>query len=1261
MADWLDDFQTDLASGTATEQPTRQAPAKQPTGEPDWLGEFSRDLQGGEPPAEPKKGKIGFAENIRRGGLSGFLDKATLGIKPLGEALELHVAVTRFQQNRYERTDQGWNAKQSDKKKLIGYLEKQAEIAERGLTIPAKVGQIIGDMLPFMAEFLLTGGASALGKKAVSTAVRRLIIRAGGKAAARSLAGRAVPKLAGWVTAAGIRTALTPHRSLKDFIDRRMPDIQISPEGQLIFQEAEESPFRSAYKAIGNQFIEMASEESGAFLGTLAGKITSKILPKGAVTALNKLKNAWIGAGAGRTAQEFAKKMSTKVGFHGVLEEFGEERLGALMRVVAGIDEGEGTTFEKIGRALYPGNEQAFVELIAFSVPGVARGVAAQAFERKTSYSRKEFKELTGKEKSSLAERTEAFEADQAEVAEVPPVEEITAPAVAQEPEIAPEAAQVGVSETEIEALLAEQAAIDAAEGVTDAERSAREAGEVSPEVGVERPPEEGIRVRDVAEVEEAAPKVVVKGKVERPSTPKGLKKPLSMLSDAELESRSKKASPYHKTYLQEIAWRKQQAQPPTEAKPLKQPRKKAVAAKPPAKPVVTPTKPVAEKPEVKEIERAEEEAIIEPTPSPAVEPTEAREAVSRPAPTGKLSPTDPADAREITRLHADFVEGKEVSVGGIFTTTYDKEKREFVVDTVEYTAEQVDAAYRLIQKPIESPMEDVNLFAMPGKEKQLAAIAEKMRRMKPPKKDKKKPRLAKPTALPKAKTKQEDHIKAVNVASASETTRYALNGVLVEGENLVATDGRRMFMAKGKWGKGGIYLDKASLKDGKLGKAEKEGIFPKWQDIVPLVSTRDAIIVDDLDLIWRHIHMASLITTEESKGVTILVNKDGSLGFAAASPEVGHSEINVWPGAKILAGYNPQFLIDAIAFHAKRGDTAIEFYFPEQAERPLLTRSPDGKTSTILMPINLGEVSEELKKTISEGFGAKNIVVTKAQFEKDRAAERAAKPLRGKQKKGLRKGQVRAFTVEDLARAGRFAVFYFEGGLREFQAWSAKLIEIMGEPVKPHLEKLWAQAKKDVEAVEAEKTPEAPKRKKVKSTSKMVQQLARSIAAQGGEIETFNDKLAFDENVSAAQKLVAEERDDAVAIAFGGENKTGISKSSIVASLALQAQVTGNLDEQVLFTELLAEHNLDVGWEGATNKAMMEKYTILEWYGLLKENLVSAVFKPKRSVLRRKIKSAQKVAQEAVNRNVKSAKKAISEGQMKIDSLLSYIESIRC
>ena len=249
MANWLDDFEKTLAGEpVSTLKPMEQAPVRQ-QGQSSWTDDFDAILTQQMPQqqqdlsqqVQPEtQDKIGFWENIERGGWGGFFDKASLGVKPLIEAASLYGATQRYQNEEYDKSVDSQEERAADEEKIFAYLEEQAEIQERGLTIGAKAGNILGDMLPFMVEFLATGGASAVGKKAVSKGVQKLIIKATGKAAKKSvgkiLAREAVSNLAGWTTAAGIRTALTPHRSLKGFIDERMPDIQVSPEGQLIFK-----------------------------------------------------------------------------------------------------------------------------------------------------------------------------------------------------------------------------------------------------------------------------------------------------------------------------------------------------------------------------------------------------------------------------------------------------------------------------------------------------------------------------------------------------------------------------------------------------------------------------------------------------------------------------------------------------------------------------------------------------------------------------------------------------------------------------------------------------------------------------------------------------------------------------------------------------------------------------------------------------------------------------------------------------------------
>jgi len=379
--------------------------------------------------------------------------------------------------------------------------------------------------------------------------------------------------------------------------------------------------------------------------------------------------------------------------------------------------------------------------------------------------------------------------------------------------------------------------------------------------------------------------------------------------------------------------------------------------------------------PEGKQDEITEEEAITEPKPSIEEQQGKARPDVSF-EPTGKLDPTKPEDAAKIIEEHRQFLRGKDknlrIANSGIYETEWDKEAHDFVITKVIYSHEQVDQAYRTVQTQIESPQDDVSLFAMPGKEKELGAIGAKMSRMKKPSDRKaKQPSIGNARQLPKAKTKKEDFIYAIQKASSKETSRYAISGLLVEGDNLVATDGRRLFTAKGKWGKDGIYTDNTSLRKGVLGKADKTGMkFTKWQDIIPDISEENAITIsinainNELPMVWRRLHQAASMTSEESKGVLVILNKDGSLGFAASAPEIGHTEINVQPGGKILGAANPSFLIDALAFHAIRGDSPIEFYFP-YPDRPILTTGPRGETRTLTMPVNAGQTSEELQKAL--------------------------------------------------------------------------------------------------------------------------------------------------------------------------------------------------------------------------------------------------------------------------------------------------------
>ncbi len=224
--------------------------------------------------------------------------------------------------------------------------------------------------------------------------------------------------------------------------------------------------------------------------------------------------------------------------------------------------------------------------------------------------------------------------------------------------------------------------------------------------------------------------------------------------------------------------------------------------------------------------------------------------------------------------------------------------------------------------------------------------------------------------------------------SAAKESTRYAFNGVLISAKAkkiaLVATDGRRLAMAKGdlaasdkldKDGKKAIVPSKAlqlidklvddpeemlSIRIGEnqiifhnssatLTSTLVEGQFPPYEDVIPKDADKKmtASTADFLSAIRR----AALLTTEESRGVRLAFSKKG-LVLTSRAPESGEATINFpckYEGADVEIGFNPQFVADALRV-ADTDDISLELTAPN---RPgLLKAGPD--FVYVIMPVNL-------------------------------------------------------------------------------------------------------------------------------------------------------------------------------------------------------------------------------------------------------------------------------------------------------------------
>lgn len=187
----------------------------------------------------------------------------------------------------------------------------------------------------------------------------------------------------------------------------------------------------------------------------------------------------------------------------------------------------------------------------------------------------------------------------------------------------------------------------------------------------------------------------------------------------------------------------------------------------------------------------------------------------------------------------------------------------------------------------------------------------------------------------------------AVRVATDTESSRYALGGVLLEcdGPSLhaVSTDGRRLLWCRcaAESADGGslivpadgvavlvqVLAGAASVRitrtPGEMVAATDHGVtvavrllegrFPKWRDVVPKGDTA-VVAVRKADL-EAAVRQAAIVTSEQSKSVSFSFGVDG-LTLTARSSEAGEARVRCdleSPGMTARVRLDPRFVIDAI------------------------------------------------------------------------------------------------------------------------------------------------------------------------------------------------------------------------------------------------------------------------------------------------------------------------------------------------------------
>ncbi len=261
-------------------------------------------------------------------------------------------------------------ARIDDIRRVEEWVVELEERQRRGITIGGRIAEGIVELPGFMVEFLLTGPFFKSASVTAKTAARKVLGR---------LADKGVGRLAVRVAGAGFgtlaRTGVNIPRVLAGAAEQMSPDISVTPEGAMVFTEATTSPWSALARSFGDLYIENLTEVSGRAIGEavagasrLVGGKLAKQFPK-LSSYTEELAKSWLAKNPSKTISQFLKTTSTKVGYDGILEEMGEERLGSVLRAATGLGEWDDVV---------PSYEDLLVEAGIFSVIPVGIVISRQ-------------------------------------------------------------------------------------------------------------------------------------------------------------------------------------------------------------------------------------------------------------------------------------------------------------------------------------------------------------------------------------------------------------------------------------------------------------------------------------------------------------------------------------------------------------------------------------------------------------------------------------------------------------------------------------------------------------------------------------------------------------------------------------------------------------------------------------------------------------------------------------------------------------------
>lgn len=258
-------------------------------------------------------------------------------------------------------------------KLLNNYIDTNAEQAVRGFTWGGKVA-FVGAQIPAWAmEWALTGGAASEIKATVGSAVMGAVDNA---VASKVLATGAE---------VATRTALMPGQYTAKYGERQLNSaMAVTDKGQMVYQQAQESPAVSALLAFGHTAADVAGQMAAGPIESKvvapAGRLLSTPIQAAAKALPMPVKSALYDAWQKVNPNATWSDMLSTTGWHGMIAQLGANRVTDALNASLNLGTEKNYTMDDYLQALTPSKDQLQVEGGLIAIGGGIHTAGSMAF-----------------------------------------------------------------------------------------------------------------------------------------------------------------------------------------------------------------------------------------------------------------------------------------------------------------------------------------------------------------------------------------------------------------------------------------------------------------------------------------------------------------------------------------------------------------------------------------------------------------------------------------------------------------------------------------------------------------------------------------------------------------------------------------------------------------------------------------------------------------------------------------------------------------